>query len=432
MRTSTTALWRFFSLLLLSDGKHDTSGLHSLPRVALLLFLALGVVLASGCDSAGPASGSNTDGFRPYEAGLTGVWGSASSIADLDGDGNQDLIIVGGRTDGSPSATLYLGNGDGTFSADSAAFSGVEHFSSTSVADVNEDGTPDVLITGEDERNLPIPTLYLGNGNGAFTTAEAGLEGGEGGTSSIADMNGDGHLDLLITGRTDNQIVDTKLYLGNGDGTFSETDTGLPDLEFGAHSIADVNGDDHLDILLTGQDTENDNNRIAALFLGDGTGDFSPAGAGLTGVSLSSTSIADVNEDGNADLLIAGFDGDAPTTTLYLGDGTGNFSPADAGLPDLSSASTAIADVDGDGNQDLLLSGENENGNPTTMLYLGDGDGNFSPADVELKDLQDGSISIADVDGDQDLDVLITGHEYLDSPEEELVAETILYENLGL
>jgi hypothetical protein len=221
--------------------------------------------------------------------------------------------------------------------------------------------------------------------------------------------------------------LDTKLYLGKGDGTFSETDVGLPDLEFGAHPIADVNGDDHLDTLLTGQDTQNDNNLITSLFLGDGTGTFSPANAGLKGVSLSSTSIADVNGDGHPDLLVAGFDGEEPTTTLYLGDGNGNFSPADTELPDLWFVSTAIADIDGDGNQDLLLSGEDENENPTTMLYLGDGNANFSPADVELEDLHDGSISVADVDGDEDLDVLVTGRS-----EEAPAGTSILYENLGL
>lgn len=422
MRSITTAFWCVFHFLLsttVSAWRHDKPESRGAFRTAQILLVTVGILLAVGCDFAETSSDSSQDSssvsFRPYEAGLTGVWASASSIADIDGDGNQDLLIVGG-VDRSPSATLYFGEGNGTFTTTAAGLVGVELYSSTSIADVNGDGHLDLFITGEDERNLPIPTLYLGNGDRTFTKTTAGLEGGEGGSSSIADLDGDGHLDLLITGRTDNQSVDTKIYLGHGDGTFSAKDAGLTDVEFGAHSIADVNGDGHLDILLTGSEFANDNKRIATLYLGDGSGGFSPANAGLTGVSLSSTSIADVNGDEHPDLLIAGYDGSAATTTLYLGDGNGAFSPANAELTDVVVAATAIADVDGDGHQDLVTSGldSNEPGpagleKATTTLYLGTGNGDFSPANAGLTDLAEGSISIADIDGDQDLDLLITG-----------------------
>jgi len=101
---------------------------------------------------------------------------------------------------------------------------------------------------------------------------------------------------------------------------------------------------------------------------------FTEANAGLTGVERSSTSIADVDGDGNQDLLITGRDAnDDRTATLYLGDGQGGFSVAGAGLTGVYRGSTSITDVDNDGNQDLLITGRIENFEPVTTLYLGTG-----------------------------------------------------------
>jgi hypothetical protein len=64
------------------------------------------------------------------------------------------------------------------------------------------------------------------------------------------------------------------------------------------------------------------------------------------------------------------------TTTLYLGDGSGGFSEADAGLTGVAGGSSStLGDVDGDGNLDLVITGEDPNDDPTTTLYLGDGSG---------------------------------------------------------
>jgi hypothetical protein len=126
------------------------------------------------------------------------------------------------------------------------------------------------------------------------------------------------------------------------------------------------------------------------------------------------------------DLLIAGEDSnDNPTTTLYLGDGQGSFTEANAGLTETAFGSTSIADVDGDGNQDLLITGQDENFDPTATLYLGDGQGGFTEADAGLAGVTNSSTSIADVDGDTDLDLLVTGFS-----EASQSSSTILYENL--
>lgn len=413
------------------------SGLSSPFQTAFVLVLAGSVLFAAGCDSAGPSTGSGgspdpvgdpiSKYFRLFDPDLTDVEQSASSVADVNGDGNPDILLAGADSTGTPTAALYLGNGDGSFSPAQVDLTGVFVKSSTSIGDVSGDGHPDLFITGEDERNAPVQNLHLGDGTGSFTEANAVLEGGERGSSSIFDFNGDGQPDLLITGRSGSYFLESRVYRGNGDGTFSAAETTLPGVEAGSHSVADVNGDGTLDLLLMGADA--DGARVGGLYLGTDDGTFTEADAGLTPVALSSTSITDVNEDGHKDLLVTGSDANQnPRTTLYFGNGDGSFTRADAGLTDVMSGASSIADVNGDGYPDLLITGIDADEKQVSTLYLGKGDGSFSQADAGLLGASDGSVSIADVDQDQDLDLLITGKTaYADS----VTPRSILYENTG-
>jgi len=143
-----------------------------------------------------------------------------------------------------------------------------------------------------------------------------------------------------------------------------------------------------------------------------GTLTFEKTGAGLNEVGDGSSSIADVNGDGNEDLLITGYDGNGYSSTLYLGDGEGGFSEAEANLTGVSIGSSSIADVNGDGNRDLLITGyDNSSSGFSATLYLGDGEGGFSEAEANLTGVGNSSSSVADVDGDEKKDLLITGYD---------------------
>ena len=108
-----------------------------------------------------PASFTNTPAnlFTRAGAGLAGVWGGSSTLGDVDGDGNPDLVITGGDAGGNPTSTVYLGDGSGGFSRADAGLTGVAIGSST-VGDVDGDGNPDLVITGADPNGYPTTTLY--------------------------------------------------------------------------------------------------------------------------------------------------------------------------------------------------------------------------------------------------------------------------------
>jgi len=361
--------------------------------------------------------------FAAFDAGLTGVQFSSSSIADVNGDGNKDLLITGVNENDALTAILYLGSGDGSFEEAATDLTGVQD-GATSIADVDGDGNEDLLVTGRDENFAPTATLYLGAGNGNFQEAGAGLAGVINSSTSIEDLNGDGNKDLLITG-WDGSNPTATLYLGGGDGTFEEAGADLTGVRFGATSITDIDEDGNKDLLITGWDGSNP---TATVYLGGGDGTFVEADAGLTGVWFSATSIADIDNDENEDVLLVGRDeNNSATATLYLGGGDGTFEEAETDLTGSTFSATSIADFDADGNEDILITGEEIRPTAST-LYLGNGDGTFQEVDAGLIGVERGtSTSAADVNGDGNEDLFITGERERAGVRE---PSTLFYENL--
>ena len=72
----------------------------------------------------------------------------------MDGDGNKDLLITGEDANNDASTVLYLGDGEGEFTKAGADLTDVQS-SATSIADVNNDGNPDLLVVGDDEPGAP-------------------------------------------------------------------------------------------------------------------------------------------------------------------------------------------------------------------------------------------------------------------------------------
>jgi len=402
---------------------------------ALLLggiVLGLGLTTA-GCDLLGGEGETNSGGedesgsneptkiYTESEASLEPFLASSSSFGDVDNDGTLDLLITGqyAEDDLRYASRLFLGNGIGDFNAANKGLLNLD--GSSSIGDVDNDGNLDLLLVGEDNDFDARARLYLGDGFGDFADVNARLQELSKASTAMGDVNNDGNLDLLITGGSTATV-----YLGEGDGTFEVANAGLEGVSGGSVSMGDVNDDGALDLLITGAQGD-DTAGTTTLYLGNGTGDFSRASAGLEDVSQGTTAMGDVNHDGSLDLLVAGtVNGDTPETTIYLGDGEGGFTEADAGLKGFTAGASAIADVNRDGNRDLVLSGSTADGVETT-LYLGNGDGTFSEAETGLEGAVFGSISLGDVDGDGDLDLLLTGDGDLDPTNEEPI--TTLYEN---
>jgi hypothetical protein len=256
------------------------------------------------------------------------------------------------------------------------------------VGDVNGDGIADVVGVG----GTGIAVL-LGNGNGTF---REGPPGGPGltapGGSVIADLNGDGKPDLVISGGLNgiSEPSGIAVALGNGDGTFQPVvfyQAGT-DMYIGGVALGDFNGDGILDAATPGESG-------LWLFPGEGGGVFgSPALVRFNGSTNSTLAVAaaDFNKDGNLDVAVTTGTGFA----ILLGKGNGTFlQPAyfDAPSPNV----LAVGDVNMDGYPDVALAAEDSPNH--VFLYLNNGKGGFlGPSFVDLPGYS--FLTIGDVNGD--------------------------------
>ncbi len=202
-----------------------------------------------------------------------------------------------------------------------------------------------------------IARVYRNNGDDTFTDIAAGLPGVTSGSVAWGDYDNDGDLDILITGYADGLIRIARVYR-NDDGAFTDIIAGLPAVYDGNAAWGDYDRDGDLDILITG---DPGSGYLARVYRNDG-GVFVDIMAGLPGVKVGSAVWGDYDNDGDLDILLTGEDtGSSQITRIYRNDG-GVFTDIMAGLPGVYLGSAAWGDVDGDGDLDILLTGNTGSG----------------------------------------------------------------------
>ena len=356
---------------------------------------------------------------------LPGPYYGSVAFSDINGDGYPDVLITGQDefgNSGNPLSKLYLNDGTGNFTEKTGTSLAAVGYGAVAFSDVNGDNSPDLFIIGQDNTNTPISKLYLNDGTGNFFEMEnSPFEGVNYGLVAFADVNNDGSPDLLLAGITNTIDLISKIYLNDGTGNFTEkTDVSLKGLGFCSGGFSDVNSDGYPDILMVGLNSSNDPD--ARLYLNDGLGNFTEMeNTPFEKVYYSSTAFADVNNDGYSDILITGqnrFIGGDLVAKVYTNDGAGNFTEImDTPFEGIRYGSVAFSDANRDGHQDILITGLNRSIRSTTKLYTNDGSGNFTEAvDLPFEDIAYSSVAFADVNRDGSEDVLLAGIDNLAIP----------------
>ncbi|MFE2324251.1 FG-GAP-like repeat-containing protein [Streptomyces sp. NPDC059385] len=383
--------------------------IRSPRRIPALVFAIATVVMAA---SPASATGSNTTAFGTA-ANLddTGRGSSAVAIGDLNNDGTPDLVTAI-RAEG---LGVFLGSGGGSFGAvtkyAAPKTSSSVFLTSAVIRDVNGDGHKDVI--SQDSRGN-VALVWLGDGTGALGTgAVVQLNPTPGCDTTgdnpcvvrfptdvaVGDFDEDGKPDLATSNANTSNI---SVVVGNGDGTFgAATQFGLNG-GTGPQGIAaaDLGGDGHLDLV-----TLNSTTGTLSVLAGDGHGGFGTASSVSAGVAVPSKfKLADVNEDGKLDAVVA-----APGTpghlAVLLGDGAGGFGTASVLSAGVNLSSASVSDLNGDGHVDLVASSA---ASAEAVVFEGDGTGAFgSPLAFGLNGAANPqATAVADLNGDGRPDVV--------------------------
>lgn len=277
--------------------------------------------------------------------------GLTTTSGDFNGDGKLDFISSQGAIN-----QVYIGQGDGTFTLGVTLPIAAAFMYDGLAADLNQDGKLDFVTTDSVSNTVVI---YHGNGNATF---QAGISIATGLAQTrpvrAGDINGDGLLDLVAG---DAFVTGASIILNRGSGQYATATTQALNQSF---ELADFNQDGYVDFLAAQTNPK--------IYFGSSSGTFSQSPSiTLASTGFNRVSTADINGDGNADII-----GWASGLSVALGDGKGGFGSFTSSLtqfnynPDVP----VFNDFNGDGHLDAALYTYVN----TIDVFYGKGDGTFS------------------------------------------------------
>ena len=326
-----------------------------------------------------------------------GAAGPALAVADMNGDGAQDLVLAGGPEWPRGRMAVLLGDGRGGFGAPTLTSLPVFVYG-FALGDVDGDGTLDAVVHTAAGTQGPAAIQVLhGNGHGSFSPAAsypAEPRGDRAPHRSVAlvDLDGDGALDIVISAESGGEV-----RRGAGDGTFGP---GTPFALAGRANglvATDIDGDGHPDVVVVGADPR----PFVSVLLGRGNGTLEQP-IELAGVAEPlDVAVSDLDGDGWADIVVSG-GGDqyvAERVVVHFGRGNRTFAEPVGIAQDGWDWNTgvAIADLNHDGRPDVAVAASFGG---AFLVFPTNADGTFGTG-VRFP-LEGGaeSVAVADLDGD--------------------------------
>lgn len=315
-------------------------------------------------------------GFQPAFKNPAGQATRGILIGNVNDDNVPDVVTIDNYGLG---ATVHINQGNGDFTLP-PLFSTSYYASSMDAADIDLDGDLDVVTSASPYSAVGVAvSVILNNGDGTFGDYNLSYSVRDGGVQAkFRDLNGDQYPDLLFATSRTSPPYDFHTAISNGDGTFSPTVTwpvgscGWADID-----AFDFDNDNDLDVVITewlGCPGVPESAKRIYINLNNGNGTFQPPLEYVVNPFPSHIAGADIDEDGNIDLLT----GQGASVDIHFGNGDGSFQlPVTVSLSS-TSKDIIVDDFDNDDNLDIAACVWGNQG--FMNVLFGNGDGTFQPA----------------------------------------------------
>jgi len=309
-------------------------------------------------------AGATAPSFAPQVTFVVGVFSNAYSVAvgDFNGDGRPDLVV-----------TDYLNHSVSVLLNTTAVGATVPSFapqvffgvgvnpSSVAVADVNGDGRPDLIVTNRNDDTVSVlmNTAAAGATAPSFATQVTFAVGTEPQSVAVGDFNGDGRPDIAVAnvGGTTVSVLLNTTAAGATAPSFAPQQIFTAGASPYSVAVGDFNGDGKPDLAVV-SDTGSASVLLNTTATGATTASFAPQHTFAVGANPFSVVVGDFNGDGKPDLAVAS-EGDNAVTVLLDTTAAGATAPSFAGPQTFTVGgapkSVAVGDFNGDGRPDLAV-----------------------------------------------------------------------------
>jgi polysaccharide biosynthesis/export protein len=339
---------------------------HRTKMMALLVYIAfLGALILTGCtqDKNAQIEASLRPPVKSTAGGLfsTGKYRGVV-ISDIDSDGNLD-VIGGSSVPGT--VAIWYGDGRGGLSDPQfLPFKG--DVRAVVVEDVDGDGLKDIICSVQRESAGIL--IWKNKANFKWERGVSPVKSGKYEGVAAVDVNRDGRIDIIAACTTSDDRGGIKIWLGDGNGMWPvEAGPTIHGLYMDV-ALADLDKDGHIDLVGSGWGTYG----ALRVWYGDGTGSWSAAST-LNKGSYYGVTLKDFDGDGNLDILAATY---RAGVHIFIGDGEGHFNMLKGPTPSGSFWRAFSADIDGEGRNSLLASSLDSKG---ILAWEKEGPDNWQP-----------------------------------------------------